>query len=229
MAFFRFHHHYCVAVFVVLTILPFSIAQSPPPASGNETCNGIYVSYAYTGGRELPPTIKSDPARQPYRFESVLTVLNNGLVELKSWMVFVGFQHDEILVSAANAVLADGTRLPAGVGNGTIFSGSPVTDLKTAVDTAGDPTQTQVQVNLVGTQFGVAPPAVPMPNNISLANDGWVCNSLTSSGKIFFVLISFRGFLKWIFGDALRFWVFLFFFFFLNFVGYSSIWDIRLF
>lgn len=137
----------------------------------------------------------------------------------------MGFQHDEYLVSAPKAVLADGTGLPAGVGNGTIFAGSPVTDLKTAVETAGDLTQMQVQVNLVGTQFGVAPPEVPLPTNISLVNDGWICDKLTASGKIFFVLISFRGFLKWIFGDALRFC----FVFFLNFVGYSVIWVIRLF
>lgn len=211
MAFFYFHRHY-VAVFVMFSILPFSISQSPSPpsASGNETCNGIYVSYAYTGGKELTPTLKSDPTHQPYRFESVLTVLNNGLVDLNSWRVFVGFQHDEYLVSAPNAVLADGTKLPAGVGNGTIFSGSPVTDLKTAVETAGDLTQMQVQVNLVGTQFGVGPPDVPLPTNISLVNDGWICDSLTSQGKILFVLISFRFVvLKWIFGDALRFLVFL--------------------
>lgn len=132
----------------------------------------------------LPPTVKSDPTKQPYRFESVLTVLNNGLVELKSWAVFVGFQHDEYLVSASDALLADGTALPAGVGNGTIFVGSSLTDLKTAVETAGDLTQMQAQVNLLGTQFGVAPPAAPMPNNISLVNDGWICPKPTGNGTI---------------------------------------------
>ncbi|KAM7486917.1 hypothetical protein LguiA_002926 [Lonicera macranthoides] len=64
------------------------------------------------------------------RFESSLTILNNGLDELKSFRVFVGFQHDELLVSASNAVLADGTSLPALVGNGTLFAGYPSTDLR---------------------------------------------------------------------------------------------------
>nr|XP_028947685.1 uncharacterized protein LOC114820686 [Malus domestica] len=50
-----------------------------------------------------------------------------------------------------------------------------MTDLKTAVKTAGDLTQMQVQVKLTGTQFGVAPPKVPMPSNLTLANDGFVC------------------------------------------------------
>ncbi|KAA8549000.1 hypothetical protein F0562_000684 [Nyssa sinensis] len=153
--------------------------QAPSPAA--DACNGIYLSYAYTSGSQLPP--KSDPTNQPYRFESTLTILNNGLEELKSWMVFVGFQHEEYLVSASNAVLADGTSLPASVGNGTIFAGYPSTDLKTAIETAGDTTQMSVQINLIGTQFGVGSPDVPMPTNISLANDGFVCPTPTMQGR----------------------------------------------
>ncbi|XAR49666.1 hypothetical protein NMG60_11032932 [Bertholletia excelsa] len=156
-----------------------SVAQSPAA----DACNGIYISYAYTGGTKLPPTLKSNPTQQPYRFESTLTVLNTGLDELKSWRVFVGFQHGEFLVSASNAVLADGTSLPAGVGNGTIFAGYPTTDLQTAVETAGDTTQMSVQIDLVGTQFGVGSPSIPMPANISLANDGFVCPTATLQGK----------------------------------------------
>ncbi|PQQ16586.1 COBRA-like protein 7 [Prunus yedoensis var. nudiflora] len=125
------------------------------PAS--DSCNGVFLSYAYTTGAKLPPELKSNPKSQPYRFESVLTVLNNGLEDLKSWRVFVGFKNDEYLVSASNAVLADGTSLPGSVGNGTVFAGFPMTDLKTAIETAGDLTQMQVQVKLLGTQFGVAP------------------------------------------------------------------------
>lgn len=136
------------------------------------------------------PNHTSDPTRQPYRFESVLTVLNNGIVDLKSWRVFVGFKHDEYLVSASNAVLPDGTSLPGSVRNGTVFSGYPMTDLKTAVETAGDLTQIQVQVQLVGTQFGVAPPTVPLPSSISLANDGWVCTRPAARGKLLFLFFS---------------------------------------
>lgn len=110
-------------------------------------------------------------------------ILNNGLQELKSWKIFVGFRYDEFLVSASQAVLADGTSLPAGVGNGTVFSGFPTTDLKTAVETAGDVTQMQVQIDLVGTQFGVAAPDVPMPSNISLVNDGFICPKPTKQGN----------------------------------------------
>lgn len=148
-----------------------------------QSCNGILVSYAYTGGLRLPPNV-SDSAKQPYRFESTVTVLNNGLDELKSWKVFVGFDHDELLVSASNAVLADGTTLPAAVGNGTVFAGFPMTDLKTAVETAGDLTQMQAQIELVGTVFGVAPPSVPMPKSINLANDGFLCRKSTAQGNL---------------------------------------------
>ncbi|KAH6831966.1 COBRA-like protein-7 precursor [Perilla frutescens var. hirtella] len=88
----------------------------------------------------------------------MLTILNNDLEELKSWRVWVGFQHDEYLVSASNAVLADGNSFPGSVGNGSVFAGYPNPDLKTGIETAGDLTQMSVQVGLVGTQFGVAPP-----------------------------------------------------------------------
>ncbi|XP_014509935.1 COBRA-like protein 7 [Vigna radiata var. radiata] len=164
------------------TIAALTIFLSTTSFSDAQSCNGILVSYAYTGGSRLPPNV-SNAAEQPYRFESTLTVLNNGLDELKSWKVFVGFDHDELLVSASNAVLADGTTLPAAVGNGTVFAGYPMTDLKTAVATAGDLTQMQVQINLVGTVFGVAPPSVPMPKSINLANDGFVCRASTTQGK----------------------------------------------
>jgi len=76
------------------------------------------------------------------------------------------------LVSSSNAVLEDGTTLPAAVGNGTVFAGFPQTDLNTAVEMAGDLKQMQAQISLVGTVFGVALPDVPLPSSIKLANDG---------------------------------------------------------
>lgn len=190
-------------ILIIFTIFPLTFSQSteeaPPPAS--DLCNGVFLSYSYTTGARLTPTLKSDPSRQPYRFESMLTVLNNGLDELKSWIVFVGFQHNEFLVSASNAVLADGSSLPVGVGNGTLFAGYPMTDLKTAIVTAGDVTQMQVQIKLVGTQFGVALPSVPMPKSITLANDGFICPKPTMQGKVlgminssFFIFLNFLGF-----------------------------------
>ncbi|GAB2265857.1 COBRA-like protein 7 [Dionaea muscipula] len=158
-------------------------ASAPPPPPSSDTCNGIFISYAYTAGKKLPPNLKNDSTHQAYRFQSTLTVLNNGADELQSWRVFVGFQHDELLVSASNAVLADGTSLPAEVGNGTVFAGFPQSDLMSGIQTAGDLTQMEVQVNLIGTQFGAAPPGVPMPNNISLVNDGFLCPTPSMQGN----------------------------------------------
>lgn len=109
----------------------------------------------------------------------------------------MGFKNDEYLVSASNAVLADGTSLPGSVGNGTVLAGFPMTDLKTAIKTAGDLTQMEVQVKLVGTQFGVAPPKVPLPSNISLANDGFVCLNAVQGQFLAFIWSS----LFWIFVD----------------------------
>ncbi|KAJ0035793.1 hypothetical protein Pint_24410 [Pistacia integerrima] len=172
-----------VIILVMFTMIPLAICQTTPtaeaPAPAADSCSGVFLTYTYTGGSKLPP---DNPTHQAYRFESTLTVLNNGLEELKSWKAFVGFQHEELLVSASNVVLSDGTSYPASVGNGTVFTGYPMTDLKTAVETAGDLTQMQVQVEMVGTQFGVKSPAVPMPKNISLANDGFLCSQATMQG-----------------------------------------------
>ncbi|XP_050215759.1 COBRA-like protein 7 [Mercurialis annua] len=184
--------HSNLQLLIILLTIPFTISQSnttkpapvPPPPPPGSTCNGIFLSYQYEKGTQLKPTV---PTHQPYRFESTLTVSNNGLDALKSWKVFVGFKNDEFLVSASNAVLADGTRLPGNVGNGTVFAGFPMTDLKTPIETAGDSTQTSVQVKLLGTQFGVSVKDVPWPSNISLANDGFVCPGVTKQGHMMYV------------------------------------------
>lgn len=97
--------------------------------------------------------------------------------------MFVGFRHREWLVSASNSVLADGTSIPGAVGNGTVIAGSSVIDLKTAAATAGDLTQMQVKVDMVGTVVGVVPPSVPMPSIINLANDGFICGEAISQGS----------------------------------------------
>ncbi|RZB90518.1 COBRA-like protein 7 [Glycine soja] len=173
-----FYFWFVVMIFVVVFFTAPSVSQRQATGS----CNGILLSYAYTGGLQLPPNV-SDPAEQPYRFSSTLTVLNNGLEELRSWRVFVGFQHGEWLVSASNAVLADGTSLPGSVENGTVLSGETVRDLKTAVATAGDLNQMQVRVDMVGTLLGVAPPSVPMPSSVTLANDGFLCGQPSGQGS----------------------------------------------
>lgn len=172
---------------VVLPIFAATPSMSQPQAA--DSCNGIFLSYTYTGGERLPPNV-SDTAEQPYRFESTLRVLNNGLEELKSWRVFVGFRHREWLVSATNAVLDDGKSIPGDVGNGTVFAGSSVRDLKTAAATAGDMGQMEARVEMVGTVFGVAPPSVPMPSSINLANDGFVCGEPSSQGTLFASLVN---------------------------------------
>lgn len=170
------------------TAAPTTSTAAPAPAS--DSCDGIFLSYVYNGGVQLPPTRKTDPTQQPYSFKSTLTILNNGIDPLKSWMVFVGFQHGEYLVSASNAVLADGNSIPGFVTNGTVFAGYPSTDLMTAIQTAGDITQMSAQIDLLGTQFGVGSPDVPMPTNITLANDGWLCPAPTMQGNFFFFFVS---------------------------------------
>lgn len=169
-----------LSLFSLVVFIPISFSQQQNTTS---VCNGILITYHYSTGAQIPPVlVPGDPANQPYRFESTLTVRNNGPAELKNWRVFVGFRHGELLVSAANAVLADGTPLPANVSGGTVFAGSPETDLKSAIETAGNVNEMQAVVELVGTQFGVGGPNVPLPENLTLANDGYLCPNPTVRG-----------------------------------------------
>lgn len=150
----------------------------PAPPPEQESCNGIFVSYAFISREKEYPHVKNASA-QAWAFKAIATVLNAGIYELKAWKIFIGFQHKEILVSAGGGVIMNGDEMPAAVGNGTYISGFPQSDLKTSIDTAGDITQIQVQIPIMGTQFGVKPPGVPMPRTIRLANDGYECPKAT--------------------------------------------------
>ncbi|KAJ0910440.1 hypothetical protein HanRHA438_Chr06g0252321 [Helianthus annuus] len=159
----------CLSFSLTFISIPTTLSQPP-------TCNGISISYTHNSGFQIPPTV-TNSGDQPYNFQSTLTLTNAAADRLNSWRVFIGFQHREVLVSASNAVLADGTSFPANVSGGAVFAGFPVTDLKTAVETAGDFNQMQARVQLVGTQFGVAPPNASLPANMYLVNDGFLCST----------------------------------------------------
>ncbi|KAK9268432.1 hypothetical protein L1049_000182 [Liquidambar formosana] len=157
---------------------------APPPESDN--CDGIFLSYTFISRQKEYPHVKNSTA-QSWAFKAMATVLNAGLHELKAWKIFVGFQHEEILVAASGAVIVDGEDFPAHVGNGTYMSGYPQADLETSIDTAGDINQIQVQIEMTGTQFGVKPPGVPMPRTIRLVNDGYKCPGPKRRGSSMYV------------------------------------------
>lgn len=94
----------------------------------------------------------------------------------------MGFQNKEILISAGNAVIVDGSDFPVNVENGTTFMGYPQMDLPSSIDVAGDLNQIQVQIDIVGTQFGLKGDAVPMPKKLELVNDGFKCPKATNKG-----------------------------------------------
>lgn len=157
------------------------VAAAPPPAQDN--CDGVFVSYAFDSREREYPFVKNVSA-QAWAFSSLLTVINTGLFELKSWKVHVGFQHKELLVSTDGAVAVEGDGFPVKVGkNGTVLAGFPQSDLKTAIDTAGDFTQMAAQVKIKGTQFGVPTKSTPMPKTIKLLNDGYKCPAPTRYSK----------------------------------------------
>lgn len=146
----------------------------PPPPPQQQSCNGVVLSYTFTGREKIYPHLKNASA-QPWSFESQLTVVNQGESELKAWMASVHFQYNELLVSADGANVVGGDGFPYSVGkNATVFAGYPMSDLKTAIETAGDETQYQVIVNLKGTMFGLRK-GDPMPKSIKLVTPGYKC------------------------------------------------------
>ncbi|KAL3503446.1 hypothetical protein ACH5RR_037895 [Cinchona calisaya] len=157
-------------------------AAAAPPPPELENCNGVYISYNFQGRDKIYPHVKNASA-QAYSFTSTLNVMNAGAVEVKGWQIHVGFQYNELLVSTDGAIVVGGTTMPMQVGkNGTVFTGYPMTDLKTAIETAGDYTQIQVQVNIKGTMFGLKK-GTPMPKSIKLLNDGYKCPVARAKGS----------------------------------------------
>ncbi|KAK7366514.1 hypothetical protein VNO80_08506 [Phaseolus coccineus] len=148
-----------------------------PPAG--DTCNGIFISYDFLTRKKEYPHVKNVTA-QSWAFNSTATVLNTGKEVVKGWKLFIDFQHDEILVSVGGGNIEEATDFPASVGNGTTFVGGSVPDLDSAINTAQDLTQIQAIIQLLGTQFGVKPPTIPMPKSIKLVNDGYKCPKPTT-------------------------------------------------
>ncbi|KAM7279016.1 hypothetical protein ACFE04_006150 [Oxalis oulophora] len=158
--------------------------EAPPPP-GMDTCNGVYLTYSFSSKEKELPYLKNKTA-QAWAFTSEASILNTGTEEIQGWKLFVGFHHNEILVSADGAVLLEGSDFPSPVGkNGTTLAGSTMPDLQTAIDTAGDFTQMQVRIQFKGTLFGLTAKQAPMPKNIKLANDGYICPKAKKMGATF--------------------------------------------
>ncbi|XP_071698044.1 COBRA-like protein 10 [Rutidosis leptorrhynchoides] len=148
-----------------------------------ENCNGIFLQYNFDTREKEYPHLKNATA-QSWAFKSQLTLVNTGATELKSWQAFIGFQHDEILVSTEGATILNGDSFPMKVEkNGTHLTGYPQADLKTAIDTAGDLTQMSAKVKIKGTMFGVKLGGNVMPTNIKLENEGFKCPKATTKAK----------------------------------------------
>ncbi|CAA7388922.1 unnamed protein product [Spirodela intermedia] len=175
----------CASIFApralpaALLLLLLSLLSSRLPVSraqnASEACNGIFLSYDHSSRAAIRPR---NVTPQPYSFRATATISNFDSVPLKSWAFHVGLPNGTILVSLSNSVLTDGSPLPAVVGpDGASLSGNPATDLKTAIETAGDLTQMQVIIAIVGTQFG----AEYMPRSLSLGSrKDYICPAATS-------------------------------------------------
>lgn len=160
---------------------------APKPPKEAQKCNGVFISYHFLGKEREYPFIKNVTA-QSWAFKAVAAVLNTGTTELKSWRLFIRFQHKELLVNVDGGTVVDADSFPFKVGkNGTVLAGQSQADLKTAIDTANDFTQMQAQVKIKGTLFGGGPKDTPMPKIIRLDNEGYKCPTVMRTGMPLFV------------------------------------------
>jgi len=175
-----------IHLFLFLSLSHVHAQKTPAPPSSLELegCDGVFLSYALVGREKEYPHV-SNASKQAWAFKAEATLTNVGDEEVQGWKMFVGFQHNEILVSADGAILIDAGDFPAEVGNGTTFVGSTVPDLKTAIQTAGDLNQMSAKIDIVGTQFGLGAGATPMPKTIHLENDGFKCPTPTRGGNLY--------------------------------------------
>ncbi|XP_074586419.1 COBRA-like protein 7 [Curcuma longa] len=161
-------------------VVPATTPAPAPAPSPESLCNGILLSYFIQKRQKIHP-ITSDPADQPYAFTAVATVLNQGTADLLSWTLLVPFRHQELIVSVGGGVLTNGSTLPYNTtldANATAFSGYPNTDLKTPIETANDLTQIEAKITIVGTFFGSPPPALPLPEFLTLDDPSYNCDAI---------------------------------------------------
>ncbi|KAL3520889.1 hypothetical protein ACH5RR_019038 [Cinchona calisaya] len=112
----------------------------------------------------------------------MLSVINAGAVEVKGWQVHVGLQYNELLVLADGAIVVGESGLPVSIGkNGTVFAGYPMTDLKTAIETVGDYTQIQVQVDRLMESDHVGPFNLGNPGEFTMLEFAQVVRETTDS------------------------------------------------
>ncbi|KAL2653331.1 hypothetical protein R1flu_021459 [Riccia fluitans] len=168
-----------------LGALPFGTNLTKLPLSQRllYTCNGTVISYTVDPKPVRIFPISPKNKTQPYRFKANGTLTNVGYNDLTDWQLWIGFQHGEVIADAPGLVLSDGLEKTPGalVGNGTSISSVNNPDLLTSIATAEDFTLIQVNFSITGTEFGVGPGQkvkIPLPNNITLLNDGYKCGPL---------------------------------------------------
>ncbi|KAG0631966.1 hypothetical protein M758_1G294500 [Ceratodon purpureus] len=165
--------------------LPSADEFAPAPGPSLEDlfppCQGVLVVYTTTFTKKIYPYLNDTPWIQPYRFQALATLLNQGYSTIANWEMGITYQHGEILVNAGGAVLNDGSRLPADVSNGTVLTGAQPQKLMNAIETAGDLQLIQRIIPLVGTEFGIK--RDPMPKSINITTKDYNCSVPTMKGN----------------------------------------------
>jgi len=156
-------------------------APAPSPAATFPNCQGVVLTYNVSYIAKEPPILSAGNPLQDYSFAATAFILNEGSKTLYDWEMGIQFNHSETLRNASSAVLANGTSFPASVGNGAILTGYPARNISTVISTAGDLSQSQVLVNLVGTEIGSdGKTSYPFPLSINLTNSGYTCSNPSS-------------------------------------------------
>ncbi|GER29656.1 COBRA-like protein [Striga asiatica] len=129
--------------------------------------------------KDLPADLALRSSPTALLVQSSFTVHNNDTHEF-----LVGFRQVSTRRISGIGHECHGSSTSGPVGNVSVFAEFPNPDLETGIETAGDSTQMAGWVELVDTQIEVVPLDVPMPANISLVNDGWICPRPRMQGEL---------------------------------------------
>jgi hypothetical protein len=162
------------------------ITNSTGLLAAQKQCTGVFLQYTAGPPTEIPP-YAANISKQPYSFDSVVTLTNLGYFPLQQWEVSMDFQYNEIIAKVTDATLLGGTTtLPGFVwSNDTTVVGVSSPSLLTSIDTAEDLTLISANFTFKGTEFGFNKSGFsPLPRSIHLVNDGYNCTGIANGQGI---------------------------------------------
>ncbi|CAM6123431.1 unnamed protein product [Calypogeia fissa] len=153
------------------------LASNATLQAAEDKCVGVYLEYTVSKPVKIPP-YASNLTKQPYSFDSTVSIINLGYKKLDVWELTIDFNHGEIIASADEVLFLDADSLPGyHTTNDTRIVGITQPNLLTSIDTAHNLSEISTTFTIVGTEFGINESGNPLPKNMSLVNNGYKCET----------------------------------------------------